>query len=310
MSHAPKPMLPPAANICEVGLRDGFQSEDRIAPTAFKVELINDLVGAGLREIQAVSFVHPSWVPQMADAEAVWARLDHDGDVVFSGLVLNTKGLDRARSAGVKVVDLSISTSDAHSKANTNMSLDDATSQMLDMIDRCLAYGMVARAGLQCVFGCANGEKTPVDRVVGMAAKIARAGAESVSLADSTGVANPMQIKSVLEAVLAEVEDIPLVMHLHNTRGLGLANVTAALEMGVTRFDASIGGMGGCPFIEGATGNIATEDTVYLLESMGVSTGIDLERVATATEKAEAFFDRKFPGTVHRLMLESGSRIL
>jgi len=303
-------MLPQTATICEVGLRDGFQSESRIAPTAFKVELINDLVGAGLREIQVVSFVHPGWVPQMADAEAVWDRLDHHHNVVFSGLVLNTKGLDRARSAGVKVVDLSISTSDVHSRANANMSLDEATRQMLDMIDRCLAYGMAARAGLQCVFGCANGEKTPLNRVVRMAGEFARAGAESVSLADSTGVANPVQIKSVLEAVLAEVEDVPLVMHLHNTRGLGLANVTAALEMGVARFDTSIGGMGGCPFIEGATGNIATEDTVYLFESMGVSTGINLERVAAATEKAEAFFERKFPGMMHRLILESGSRVI
>lgn len=303
-------MLPTTATICEVGLRDGFQSEDRIAPTEFKVELINNLIEAGLPEIQVVAFVHPRWVPQMADAEEVWESLDHRADVILAGLVLNVKGLERARSAGLKVVDLSISTSDAHSRANANMSLKEARRQMLEMIDLCQAYGMVARAGLQCVFGCASGEKTPVDRVVEMAGDFSRAGAESISLADSTGVANPVQIKSVIEATLAEVGDVPLVMHLHDTRGLGLANVTAALEMGVSRFDTSIGGMGGCPFIAGATGNIATEDTAYLLESMGVVTGIHLEEVTRVSEKAEAFFGRRFPGTIHRLMLESGSKVI
>ncbi|MGD8414017.1 MAG: hydroxymethylglutaryl-CoA lyase, partial [Candidatus Latescibacterota bacterium] len=289
-------MLPETATICEVGLRDGFQSEDRIAPTDLKVEMLNALADAGLREIQAVSFVHPGWVPQMADAEDVWRRIDRRDDVVFSGLVLNRKGLERAREAGVKVVDLSISTSEAHSRANANMSLAEARRQMLDMIELCHANSMTPRAGLQCVFGCANGEKTPVDRVVEMAAEMAGAGAESVSLADSTGVANPVQIKEVIAAVQQAIGSLPIVMHLHNTRGLGLANVVAALEMGVTRFDASIGGMGGCPFIAGATGNIATEDTVYLLHSMGVATGIDLAGVSKVTEMAEAFFDEAFPG--------------
>lgn len=299
-------MLPKTATICEVGLRDGFQSEDRVAPTELKIALIDGLVEAGLREIQAVSFVHPKWVPQMADAEAVWEGLEHRHGVIFSGLVLNMKGLERARRAGVGVVDLSISTNEAHSRENANMSLIEARRQMLDMIERCHSYGMTARAGLQCVFGCGDGEPTPVELVVEMSREIARAGAESVSLADSTGVANPVQVKQVIAAVKDEIGEVPVVMHLHDTRGLGLANVVAALELGVTRFDASIGGMGGCPFIAGATGNIATEDTVYLLESMGVRTGIDLAGVSEVTRRAEAFFEREFPGTVHRLVLDRG----
>jgi hydroxymethylglutaryl-CoA lyase len=299
--------LPETVTLCEVGLRDGFQSEDRIAPTELKVELIGELVDAGLPEVQAVSFVHPRWVPQMADAEAVWEQLDHDRKVVFTGLVLNKRGLERAHAAGVSVVDLSISTSEAHSKANANMTLADAMAEMLDMIDFCHSNGMRARAGLQCVFGCASGEKTPLDRVVEMSSTIADAGVETLSLADSTGVANPIQIRAVVKAVQNAIGVVPIVLHLHNTRGLGLANVVAALELGVDRFDSSIGGMGGCPFIKGATGNIATEDTAYLLSSMDISTGIDIERVAAVSEKCEAFFGKQFPGTVHRLVIERGT---
>lgn len=303
-------MIPDQATICEVGLRDGFQSEDSVAPTDFKIELIRALSAAGVPELQAASFVHPKWVPQMADAEAVWERLDHDGPTLFTGLVLNQRGLERAHAAGVAVVDLSISTHDDHSRANANMSLDQARREMLAMIEWCHAHGMVARAGLQCVFGCAHGAPTDLDRVVDLAREIAAAGAESVSLADSTGVANPVQVREVVSTVGEAVGSTPIVLHLHNTRGLGMANVAAALESGVSRFDASIGGMGGCPFIAGATGNIATEDVIYLLESMGVTTGIGLDAVANVTRRAEAFFGHRFPGTVHRLILDQGISVL
>jgi hydroxymethylglutaryl-CoA lyase len=298
--------LPSSATICEVGLRDGLQHEEEILPTAFKIELIGLLVEAGLREIQVASFVHPKWVPQMADAEAICAGLDLRSDVKYTALALNMKGVERAQAAGVKIVDLSISSSDAHSRRNANMSLDEAERQMIDMIDRCLALGIEPRAGLQCVFGCAHNESVPVDRVVRLASRIAGAGAESVSLADSTGVANPVLIRNVIQAVREAIGDTPIVLHLHDTRGLGLANVVAGLESGVTRFDTAVGGMGGCPFLPGASGNIPTEATTYLLESMGVRTGVDLHKVARITGLLEARIGKRFPGSIHRLIIDRG----
>lgn len=298
--------LPPSVTICEVGLRDGLQHEDEILPTGFKLELIRLLVEAGLQEIQVASFVHPKWVPQMADAEAICEALPARPGVVYTALALNMKGVERAHAAGVAAVDLSISTSDAHSRRNANMSLDEAERQMLEMIGRCLNLGMQPRAGLQCVFGCADNEPIPLERVVAMASRIAAAGAESVSLADSTGVANPMRVKEVVGAVRSAVGETPVVLHLHDTRGLGLANVVAGLESGVARFDTAFGGMGGCPFIPGATGNIPTEDTVYLLESMGVRTGIDLNRIAEITGRLEERLGKRFPGRIHRLLLDRG----
>lgn len=298
--------LPSSATICEVGLRDGLQHEETILPTEFKLELIGRLIEAGLKEIQVASFVHPKWVPQMADAEAVCAGLTERDDVVYTALALNMRGVERAHAAGVKVVDLSISTSDAHSIRNANMPLDEAERQMITMIERCQVLGMEPRAGLQCVFGCAHNEPVPLERVVGMAARIAEAGAESVSLADSTGVANPILVRNVIEAVRDAVGDTPIVLHLHDTRGLGLANVVAGLESGVTRFDAAVGGMGGCPFIPGATGNIPTEDTVYLLESMRVSTGVDLHKVSAVAGLLEERLGKRFPGLIHRLVLDRG----
>lgn len=298
--------LPNSVRICEVGLRDGLQHEEQTITTTTKVELIGEMVEAGLQEIQVVSFVHPKWVPQMADAEAVCERLDLESGTTYTALALNMKGVERAHAAGVKVVDLSISTSDAHSRRNANMSLEEAERQMMTMIDRCLALGIEARAGLQCVFGCANNEPVPLDRVAQMAGRIAGAGAESVSLADSTGAANPVQVRAVIDRVREAIGSTPIVLHLHNTRGLGLANVVAGLESGVTRFDAAVGGMGGCPFIPGATGNIATEDTVYLLESMGIKTGVDLQRLSRIAGRLEETLGKSFPGLIHRLVLDRG----
>jgi hydroxymethylglutaryl-CoA lyase len=298
--------LPSSATICEVGLRDGLQHETEVLPTDFKLALIDELVAAGLKEIQIASFVHPEWVPQMADAEEVCERATRRPDVTYTALALNMKGVDRAHAAGMRVVDLSISTSDPHSRRNANMSLSEAERQMLAMIDRCLSLGIEARAGLQCVFGCAGNERIPLERVVRMASEIAEAGAESVSLADSTGVANPVQIRTVVDAVRQAIGETPVVLHLHDTRGLGLPNVVAGLESGVTRFDTAVGGMGGCPFIPGATGNIPTEDTVYLLESMGVATGIDLHLVAETAGRIEERLVKRYPGLIHRLVLDRG----
>ena len=261
---------PERITLCEVGPRDGFQFEEKLIPTDLKVEAITALAEAGLPLIQVASFVHPKWVPQMADAEEVCRRLPARDHARYTGLALNTKGVERAHAAGLRYVDLSIATHDQHSLDNANMTVAEAIEQAVEMVRLANTYGMQAQMGLQTVFGYAAPGDTPLATVLDMARRFVDLGLESLSLADSTGMANPVMIAERVRAVQEITGDLPLVLHLHDTRGLGLANVVAALRCGVTRFDTALAGMGGCPFIPGATGNIATEDTVYLLDSLGV----------------------------------------
>ena len=294
--------LPDDVLLCEVGPRDGFQFEDKPIPTELKLEIVEGLARAGLRRIQVTSFVHPKWVPQMADAEEVVARLPAREDVVYTGLALNMRGLERAHAAGLAYVDLSIATNDRHRRDNANMTVAEALEQAEAMVEYANEHGLQAQMGFQTVFGYARPGDTPLEKVVAMAERFAGMGIESLSLADTTGMANPAMIKERVGAVQAVVGEVPLVLHLHDTRGLGLANVVAALECGVARFDTSLGGMGGCPFVPGAAGNIATEDTAYLLRELGIETGIDLEAVAACTHRIEAFLGKTFPGKIHRLV--------
>jgi hydroxymethylglutaryl-CoA lyase len=294
-------VLPERVTLIEVGPRDGFQSEQKLIPTELKVELIEGLLDAGLTEIQVCSFVHPARVPQMADAEEVVRRVVRRPGVTYSGLVLNGRGVERAAAAGLGAVDLSISTSNTHSRKNANRSLDDARADVRLMIRAARSKGLRTRVGLQCAFGCAYEGAIPLDRVVEMAREIVGEGVAALSLADSTGMANPRQIADVLERVLPVAGEVPLVLHLHDTRGLGLSNLLAGLQAGVTRFDTAFGGLGGCPFIPGASGNIATEDTVNMLEAMGVATGIALEPVIRAARRMEEFLGRSLPGKIHAL---------
>ena len=295
-------MLPDAVTLCEVGPRDGFQFEDLPIPTDVKRDVITALADAGLPRIQVTSFVHPKWVPQMADAEDVVAGLPARDDVIYTGLALNMKGLERAHAAGLAHVDLSIATNDPHSRANANRTVDEAIAQAEAMVEYANAHGLRAQMGLQTVFGYAAPGDTPLDRVCQMAERFAARGVESLSLADTTGMANPAMIRERVEAVQAVIGDVPLVLHLHDTRGLGLANVMAALESGVTWFDTSLAGMGGCPFVPGAAGNIATEDTAYLLREMGIDTGVDITAVAEAAQRVAAFLGKTFPGKIHQLV--------
>ena len=295
------PSLPRRVTITEVGMRDGFQFESKPIPTELKLDVLKGLVDAGVRRIQVTSFVHPKWVPQMADAEALCAQLPEKEGVVYSGLALNARGVERARAAGLRYVDLSISTNDRHSRDNANMSREEALDQAVDMLRLAREAGVRPQMGFQCVFGYGAPGDTPLDLVLAMVERVLPYEPESLSLADSTGMANPLLIRRVVEAVGAAAGDVPLVLHLHDTRGLGLANVYAALECGVSWFDASIGGLGGCPFIPGATGNIATEDTVYLMDSLGIETGIDRDRVGAVTRRVAAFLGRELPGRVYKL---------
>ena len=297
-----RPSLPDRVELCEVGPRDGFQFEDTFIPTEQKLAVITALADAGLPRIQVTSFVHPKWVPQMRDAEDICERLPERDDVVYSGLVLNEKGLERAIAAGLDHVDLSIATHDAHSQDNANRSVAKASDQAVRMVETAHEADLQAQMGFQTVFGYREPGDTPLAQIVSIAERFAEMGVESISLADSTGMANPVMIQRRVRAVQEVIGNVPLVLHLHDTRGLGLANVCAAVQAGVTRFDVSLAGMGGCPFIDGATGNIATEDTVYLLEEMGVETGVDVQAVARASRRIEDLLGKEFPGKMHELL--------
>ncbi|MEM9667224.1 MAG: hydroxymethylglutaryl-CoA lyase [Bacteroidota bacterium] len=292
---------PPTVTLHEVGPRDGFQFEATPIPTDEKVAFITALADAGLPRIQVTSFVHPKWVPQMADAEAVVARLPQRAGVIYTGLALNPRGVDRAHAAGLTHVDLSIATNETHSRANANMTVDEGVEAALEMIRRAQGHGLQAQIGLQTVFGYETPGDTPLARILAMVDRFAGLGVESLSLADSTGMANPALIRERVRTVQERLGEVPLVLHLHDTRGLGLANVVAALACGVAWFDTSFGGLGGCPFIPGATGNIATEDTAYLLDSLGIETGVDRTRVAAASQRLAAFLGRELTGKLYRL---------
>lgn len=293
--------LPNQVELCDVGPRDGFQFEEAFIPTERKVDVITALADAGLRRIQVTSFVHPKWVPQMKDAEEVCEHLPERDDVTYAGLALNMKGLERAKDAGLSQVDLSIATHDRHSLDNANMTVDEAVSQAEEMVRYAHDHGLSVQMGFQTVFGYEAPGDTSMEKVVEMSQHFAEMEVESLSLADSTGLGNPLSMKERVRAVQEATGGVPLVLHLHDTRGLGLANVYAALECGVKRFDTSLAGMGGCPFIDGATGNIATEDTAYLLEGLGIQTGIDRDAVAEVSLGVESFLGKEFPGKLHHL---------
>jgi len=293
--------LPSSVTLCDVGPRDGFQAEEEFIPTDKKIETISALAEAGLSRIQVTSFVHPDWVPQMRDAEKVCRRLPTDSGTTFTGLALNQTGLERAHDAGLTNVDLSIATHDDHSLNNADMTVDEAVGHAEDMMQYARKHDIEAQMGFQTVFGYREPGDIPMNEIVQLSDHFADLGAASISLADSTGLAHPHMIRDRVRAVQDVIGDVPLVLHLHDTRGLGLANVYAALQCGVDWFDTSLAGMGGCPFIDGATGNIATEDTVYMLDGLGVETGVQLAGVAEASRRIERLLGTEFPGKLHRL---------
>jgi isopropylmalate/homocitrate/citramalate synthase len=259
--------------IVEVSPRDGLQNESTILPTEAKVELIGRLVDAGLRRIEAVSFAHPNLVPAMADAEAVMAKVPRREGISYAGLVLNRRGLDRAIAAGVDEINVVVGVSDTFSRRNQNVGTDEAMAAAIDVISQ--ARGLFTTLTLSTAFGCPFEGEVPVDRVIELAVAGARAGAREIALGDTIGVGVPSQVRFLADGINAET-DVPLRFHFHNTRNTGFANAVAAVEAGSTVLDASAGGVGGCPFAPAATGNIATEDLVYLLERMGIHTGVDL----------------------------------
>lgn len=274
--------------VSEVGPRDGLQSVKQIMPTQAKLCWIKALADAGLKEIEVGSFVHPKWLPQMADAEEVVAGARLLKNVAVLALVPNLKGAQRAIAAGAHRITIPVSASQKHNMANVRMSCEESIEAVRGICvyrDSLPADQQVEiEVGIASAFGCTREGLVSEDWVMKMAEMLAAAGADSVGLSDSVGLGNPTQVRRMFKRLRAEVGDIAGGAHLHNTRGQGLANVVAALEAGVTTFDSSQGGIGGCPYAPGATGNIVTEDLVFLLESMGLDTGIDLDRLLHARE--------------------------
>jgi len=286
----------------EQGLRDGLQNEKAFIPTDKKLELIRAVVDAGLKRIQVTSFVHPKLVPQMADAEEICKGLDKSRDVLYSALVLNTKGIERAAKAGLKHVAASISASDTHSRKNANASLPEARKRIAEMIKVGKEHGLMIRGGLQCVFGCRFEGRISPGVVFDMVKEQLDLGIEEVALADSTGMANPITIQQISAKVIELAEDKPVFLHLHDTEGKGLANALAAMQVGIAHFDTAFGGTGGCPFIKGASGNISTEDLVFMTGQMGIETGIDIQKSAAISRSLEEFFKKQFSGKMHRII--------
>jgi hydroxymethylglutaryl-CoA lyase len=296
-----KQTLPKKVTIHEVVLRDGIQNERKIVPTEEKLRHIEDLIACGVRRIEVSSFVNRSLVPQMADAEVLWERIERKRSVLYSALILSEGGLERAIRCRVPHVGIFVSASETHSRKNSNKSVSEALKEAIILICRAQDAGMKVRAGVMNAFGCAYEGNVPVTRVLRLVRAFMKRGPDEICLADSSGLANPVQVEEILTRVRQETADADLSLHLHNTRGLGLANVYAALAQGVSIFDASMGGMGGCPFITGARGNIATEDTIGMLHSMGLKTGIDLGSLVEASLRFEKVMGQTFPAALTHL---------
>ena len=285
--------------IVEVGPRDGLQSEAQVLPTDLKVEFVRRLVAAGLRRIEVASFVNPKRVPQMADAEAVLAALGGDPPGGrFIGLVLNRRGFDRARAAGCTEVGMAISASESFGQRNQGLSIDEGVAAWLEIAAAARDAGIRAQITISAAFGCPFEGEVPVARVREIAERLAEGAPDEIAVADTIGVAVPTQVTDVIGAVSAALPRVRLRAHFHNTRNTGLANAYAAVEAGVRTLDASCGGIGGCPFAPAATGNIPTEDLVYMLQRMGIDTGIDLPALLETSQWLQGALDHPVPGMV------------
>jgi hydroxymethylglutaryl-CoA lyase len=295
--------LPKKVEIREVVLRDGIQNEKKLVPTEEKLRLIRELVACGVRRIEVSSFVNPKLVPQMADAEALWERIERRKGIFYSALILSEGGLQRAIRCRVPHVGIFVSASETHSIKNSNKSVAEALREAVRLIGMAQDAGMKVRAGVMNAFGCAYEGNVPVARVLKLVRAFMKRGPDEICLADSSGLANPIQMEEVLARVRRETATADLSLHLHNTRGQGLANVYAALRQGVSIFDSSMGGLGGCPFITGARGNIATEDTVGMLHEMGLKTGIELDRLIETSLRFEKQIGQAFPAALTHLKI-------
>ena len=290
---------PEQVTVYEVGPRDGLQNETTVVPLEVKVELVRRLVDAGLPVVEVTSFVHPKWVPQLADAEELLDRVDHTGSVPMPVLVPNERGLDRALARGVRHIAIFGSATETFAQRNLNRSLDEQFAMFEPTVARAIAEGMDVRAYVSMCFGDPWEGAVPVDQVVSVGRRLLDLGAYQLSLGDTTGVGTTGHVTALLDAFnAAGVSDDRLAMHFHDTYGQALANAYAALRHGVVTFDASAGGLGGCPYAESATGNLATEDLVWMLDGLGVRTGVDLGSLVATSRWLAGHLGRPSPSRV------------
>jgi hydroxymethylglutaryl-CoA lyase len=293
------------ASVYEVSPRDGLQNERATVPLHDKLRLIDALALAGLQRIEITSFVSPRWIPQLADADEVAGHATAPPGVTFSALCPNAVGLSRARAVGLPEIAVFASASETHNKKNVNKTIEATLAACEEVAGEAQAAGMRVRAYVSTVWGCPFEGEVDVKRAVGIAKRFVEMGCYQVSLGDTLGVGTPRQTEGILRAMYDEMASERLAMHMHDTRGTALANVLVGLEMGIRDFDASVGGLGGCPYAPGAAGNLATEDLVFMLQGMGVKTGIDLERLVEAGKVAESVVGRLLPGKVHQAGVRS-----
>ena len=291
--------LPARISVREVGPRDGLQNEDPVPATA-KIALIDQLTKTGVSRIEAVSFVRAEAIPQMADADEVWAGVTKDPAVRYSALAPNLRGARRALDAGFTEVEAVVSASDTHNRKNVNRSTAQSLDEIAVIVDEAHRRGATCQVVVATAWGCPYEGDVPVDRVLAVAGRAVADSADAISFGDTTGMATPRRVQDLVGSFRSRHPDVPLNLHFHNTRGAGLANVLAALELGVDDFDASVGGLGGCPYAPGASGNIATEELVHMVEDMGVGTGVDLAAMIEAAGAAERIVGRELPSQVLR----------
>jgi hydroxymethylglutaryl-CoA lyase len=297
-------VLPDRVFIREVGPRDGLQNEAPV-PTADKVRLLDALARTGVGRIEAVSFVHPKAIPQMADADAVWAAVTPAPGVRYSALVPNVRGAERALAAGFREIEVVVSASDTHNRHNINRSTAESLDDIASLTALLHASGASAEVIVATSFGCPyEGDVDPA-RVVSIVDRVVADGADRIGFGDTTGMATPRRVADVVGRVRDRHPDLPVLLHFHNTRGTALANILVALQLGVTEFDASVGGLGGCPYAPGASGNVATEEVVHMLHDMGIETGIDLVTLLAVAREAERIVGRELPSGV----LRAGARV-
>jgi len=292
-------------HVTEVGPRDGLQNEKVLVPTAAKVAFIEALVAAGVRQIEVGSFVSPRWVPAMADTEQVFAALTRQPGVRYLALVPNARGYERARAAGCDAVALFTSSSEGFARANINTTIADSLAAFRPLARRAEAEGVAVRGYVSTVFACPYDGPTDPRVVLPVVEALLDMGCYEVSLGDTIGVGTPAHVARLLEVLLARVPAERLVLHTHDTWGMAVANVARALDFGLARFDASAGGLGGCPYARTATGNVATEDLLYLLHHLGHTTGVDLVKVAAASREMANHLDHALPSRVHKALGQS-----
>lgn len=285
-----------SVNLVEVGPRDGLQNEKVTIPTRVKIDYITALGDAGLRVIEAGAFVSPKWVPQMADSADVYRDIPKDPGVEYPVLVPNMRGLERAIEAGVTSIAIFTAASETFNKRNINMSIDESFENYAPVAMRARDEGIRVRGYVSTAFGCPYEGDVAPEKVLEVCARLLDLGCYEVSVGDTIGVGTPMQVQGVIGVLRQVIPASKLAMHFHDTRGTALANTLAALEMGIATFDASSGGLGGCPYAPGASGNLATEDIVYMLHAMGIDTGVDLKRLVQASAIIAPYLDHPLPG--------------